>query len=57
MPAYQRNLCVLEFAAGEYVKAGKDCWAYQRAFNEDPTVNRVLAKVKSMRNIWKEGGV
>ena len=57
VPAYQRNLCLLEYAAGEYVRAADDCGVYKAAFNEDLTVSRISAKLKSMKNIWKEGGV
>ena len=51
VPAYQRNLCLLEFAAGEYVRAARDCGVYKAAFNADQTVNSISAKINSMKNI------
>ena len=52
IPAYQRNLCLLEYAAGEYLRAGNDCLWYHQAFKEDPTVNRIFAKLTSMKNVF-----
>jgi ankyrin repeat protein len=52
IPAYQRNLCLLEYAAGEYLRAGNDCMWYRHAFKEDLTVSRINAKLNSMKNIF-----
>ncbi len=52
IPAYQRNLCLLEYAAGEYSRAGNDCLWYHEAFKDDPTLNRIYAKLNSMKNVF-----
>lgn len=51
IPAYQRNLCLLEYAAGEYERAANDCEVYREAFSADLTVSGISAKLKSMKNI------
>jgi ankyrin repeat protein len=52
VPAYQRNLCLLEYAAGEYLRAANDCMWYHEAFKDDPTVNRIYSKLNSMKNVF-----
>ncbi|MHB8454759.1 MAG: hypothetical protein ACYDDO_08655 [Acidiferrobacterales bacterium] len=50
--AYQRNLCVLEYAAGEYRRAANDCMWGRDTFRKDPTISRIYAKLNSMKNIF-----
>ena len=48
IPAYQRNLCLMEYAAGEYARSANDCAFYHNAFKDDATVNKILAKLARM---------
>ena len=49
--AYQRNLCLLEYAAGEYSRSADDCSAYIDAFEGDATVSGILAKLTKMSKL------
>ena len=51
VPAYQRNLCLLEYAAGEYLGAANDCMWHRDPFRVDPVVSRIYAKFNSLKNI------
>ena len=52
VPAYQRNLCLLEYAAGEYMRAINDCMENTGPLKDDPTISRINAKFNSMKNIF-----